>query len=451
MKNKLLIVFGCCLISWCSYGQSFLSLSFSSVNPSPATACNGSITVNVVNGPSGSNTLFYNWSNGVNGNGPAYKTISNLCAGSYSVTVYDIPCNQNDGPNCTISGTTSIPVASTSPCTLAYPDNSNLPKSAVVFNESDVLAAFDLGGVGTTSPTIRMFYNDEHAMTLGVRRVSIKTRSGTTNTDYPITPTPATAACVTNPLVGTTATTGDQAGNDNAAGGGRPLWPALFITDITTDPSNRSGDWQQGGVGIPPHGVCGTWKGAVKLIDQTKNPVTVTITPDADPRAKDHWSLGGGDVPPGGFAHLRDEGYGAEVTWNVNDLGLIEGHTYHLQFMVHDGDQNKSGGDVGEGCLTVVAPGSNKTSTGVSSINGDLAAIIYPNPSANNFNLKIQGANDNSTMVRVYDLTGKILQETELPVNGSDMAFGSDFAPGMYLVKVSQGNSTKTIRVTKTQ
>ena len=38
-------------------------------------------------------------------------------------------------------------------------------------------------------------------------------------------------------------------------------------------------------------------------------------------------------------------------------LGLVAGHTYRLQFMVHDGDQNKTGGDVGEGCTVVtIAP-----------------------------------------------------------------------------------------------
>ena len=48
-------------------------------------------------------------------------------------------------------------------------------------------------------------------------------------------------------------------------------------------------------------------------------------------------------------------GYGAEVRWNVNSLRLngqplISGHTYRLQFIVHDGDQNKTGGDVGQAC-----------------------------------------------------------------------------------------------------
>jgi hypothetical protein len=31
---------------------------------------------------------------------------------------------------------------------------------------------------------------------------------------------------------------------------------------------------------------------------------------------------------------------------------LKDGHVYRFQFIVHDGDQNKAGGDCGEGCAT---------------------------------------------------------------------------------------------------
>ena len=73
--------------------------------------------------------------------------------------------------------------------------------------------------------------------------------------------------------------------------------------------------------------------------------------------SKNNWNLGAGsDTPPGGFGALSNEGYGAEARWNVSDLGLQPGHAYRLQFMVHDGDQNKAGGDSGQGCLTVVMP-----------------------------------------------------------------------------------------------
>jgi hypothetical protein len=36
----------------------------------------------------------------------------------------------------------------------------------------------------------------------------------------------------------------------------------------------------------------------------------------------------------------------------------MSGHTYRLYFMVHDGDQNKAGGDSGQACVTITMPGS---------------------------------------------------------------------------------------------
>ena len=53
-----------------------------------------------------------------------------------------------------------------------------------------------------------------------------------------------------------------------------------------------------------------------------------------------NWNLGGGDpVPPG----LANQGYGAELVWNVDDLGLIEGHVYRVQVMVHDAHAAEAG------------------------------------------------------------------------------------------------------------
>jgi hypothetical protein len=47
----------------------------------------------------------------------------------------------------------------------------------------------------------------------------------------------------------------------------------------------------------------------------------------------------------------------------LNNLPLIAGHQYRIQFIAHDGDQNKQGGDVGQACLNVDA--SNPTTTTV--------------------------------------------------------------------------------------
>jgi hypothetical protein len=221
-----------------------------------------------------------------------------------------------------------------------YPTTTSNSLTATVFNESDVLRAIQPAG-NWPNGVVRVFYNDEHALTLGVRSVVVKSASGTTTTDYPVSALPADPGSVTSPATGTNVLVGTESGLDASL---RPMWPSLFITDITSDPSARSGDWQQGGRPRGPDAVYGTWKAAVRTVDTTVTPNAVTITPDADP-AKNNWSLAGGDTPPSG---LSNEGYGAEAVWNV---GLLPGRSYRLQVIVHDGDQNKAGGDSGEACV----------------------------------------------------------------------------------------------------
>jgi len=229
-----------------------------------------------------------------------------------------------------------------------YPYASSNPLTSTVFNESGVLRAIQPSG-SWPNGVVSLFYNDEHALTLGVRSVVVKNASGTTTTDYPVSALPANPGSVTNPTIGANALTGDQSGLDASL---RPMWPSLFVTDISRDPNSKAGDWQQGGRPITPNAVFGTWKSAVRTVDNTVSPATVTITPDADP-TKNNWSLGtGANTPPTG---LSNEGYGTEARWSV---ALIPGHSYRLQAIVHDGDQNKAGGDSGEACVLFCAGGS---------------------------------------------------------------------------------------------
>src|SRR5262249_32269158 len=143
-------------------------------------------------------------------------------------------------------------------------------------------------------------------------------------------------------------------------------------TDITANPNNRSGDWQYGGTAVSPSAVFGTWKSFVKTVDRTTATPTVTVTADADP-VKNNWALGSGaDAPPAG---LSNEGYGAEVRWNLNDLYnrgvLIPGHDYRFYVIVHDGDQNKVGGDAGQASFTYHYPGpGGNTVTPPASLSG---------------------------------------------------------------------------------
>ena len=293
----------------------------------------------------------------------------------------------------------------------------------MTFNESEVLRAFDPAAGCITNfngATVKLWYNDEHVLTLGVHDVLIKefhcgnTAGGTPcggssggtcvlplkcgNTAFfvatsppkssPVTPMGAVdaghAASAHNPETGIK----DDDGNDtNTCTGdpdcGRPMRPSLFITDISVASNPRHGDWQFHGDQTlnNPNDVFGSWKGAARIIDHTVTPAVTGVTPDDEtvPQpngtssiVKNNWHLGtcaGGatcdDAPLG----LTNQGYGAEIRWDVLPTGavgglkvtdttdpgygqlLIPNHTYRFQFIVHDGDQNKVGGDTGEACV----------------------------------------------------------------------------------------------------
>jgi hypothetical protein len=255
--------------------------------------------------------------------------------------------------------TASVSCSPLASCTPPYPFVSGNPRTNIAFNESEVLRAFravvDAACQGQPG-TLQMFYNDEHAMTLGVRRVQTTTCAGTTGTDYPVSMMVGNPSSAIPPIIGATEA---QGGVDTS---GRPMYPVLYVTDLSVPPGSTNelaGDWQFGGTGIPPDAVFGTWKAAVRTVDKTNN--TVTVTPDADP-AKNNWNLGPGSDPIP-TPTPTNEGYGAECRWNLASLNLIPSHRYRFYFMVHDGDQNKTGGDVGQACVYFTMPGPEPTAT----------------------------------------------------------------------------------------
>jgi hypothetical protein len=248
-----------------------------------------------------------------------------------------------------------------------YPSTSSSPLTSTTFNENEVLRAIRPSGAWPNG-VVQLFYNDEHAMTLGVRQVAVKSSSGTVTTDYPVTALATDPGSAIDPQTGTNMLVGDQSGLDSSL---RPMWPSLFVTDISADPANRAGDWQQGGRPIAPNAIFGSWKAAVRTVDNTKSPATVSIIPDMDP-AKNNWTLPGGDPVPAG---LSNEGFGAEARWNVQ---LVPGHSYRLQVLVHDGDQNKAGGDSGEACVLFCAGAGSCGSECSSTETGDAGVPQCP-------------------------------------------------------------------------
>ncbi len=239
-----------------------------------------------------------------------------------------------DGADCTSSGgtvgeTCTAPTGAPS-CTpgitiaAAVDGNDSCGYPATSFVESSTLCDINAVGGGSTPAIIQVFYNDEHALTLGCATPS-----------DPVSPLTMSPDAVSYPE------TGDPACVDTV---GRPLRPVVFITDISVNPSCTAGDMQEGGPGYDPVAVFGTWKSA------TEGAGNVGTPDSADPTAN-HWDLTSSADPVTTTAMACGEKYGTELRFEV---GLISGHSYRIQVVAHDGDQNK-GGDSGEACAIFCA------------------------------------------------------------------------------------------------
>lgn len=225
----------------------------------------------------------------------------------------------------------------------------------VRFDEPEILIDYEPKAPSVAGPTdaIRLWAGDENSIIMGI--ATVKTLTGTI--PYPITASGPNPITVLNPQTGAPY---DPHGKDSA---GRPMFPALFLTDITLNPASRVGDWQQGGTPIPPHVASGMW------IYADKDGTSITSRPKPlIPNVVDTiWNVAaGGTAPgpgsiPGKFKSYKKETYyGTEIRWNVAQLiadgklcpgmAICTGKTYRAQFMVHDGDHES---DAAQGCVTI--------------------------------------------------------------------------------------------------
>jgi len=74
----------------------------------------------------------------------------------------------------------------------------------------------------------------------------------------------------------------------------------------------------------------------------------------------------------------------------------------------------------------------------------------YPNPSYNEFGLRLEGGSDQKVEISVIAADGKAVYKTTGATNKT-YKFGNNFMPGLYLIKVIQDNKIQTLKVIKTQ
>jgi hypothetical protein len=212
---------------------------------------------------------------------------------------------------------------------LTFVLNTTCNPGQLTSGEPDILFAAQPGPKDSASGTdsIKLWYTDEWALTLGEE----------TTADPVSHMQKFPADTIVNPQVG------DQTRDRY----GFPVFPALFLTDITDDPTNTSGDaLNAGSRPISPSTVYGAWKTADGA--------------DPEPPNGTNLDTGGGIFPAqriNGNGNGGPQGYTAEVEWKISDLLLHDlvqpGHIYRAQFVVHDGDRGREGGDIGLGCTTI--------------------------------------------------------------------------------------------------
>jgi len=234
-----------------------------------------------------------------------------------------------------LEGATITPTSP--PLPTSPPPTTNIAECGNTINhrtEMGILYAFEVSSspASGNTPAIKVFYQDEWPLTLGKGNISQMKQQP--------------ADHVSNPNVG------DKTAKDSS---GLPYFPAVYLTDVTTNKTDTSGDAEKGGIGNAPSDVYGNWYALqsglfggpppmLGLSDGNQN----NLGPGADP-----WPSHS-NGPSGGFLFGMAKGYADEIIWKLSDLklrsqSLQAGHTYRAEFIIHDGDRD---GDVGEGCVT---------------------------------------------------------------------------------------------------
>lgn len=206
-------------------------------------------------------------------------------------------------------------------------------------SEPSVLYAYtvDSSAASGNQLALKVFYTDEWPLTLGSGSVS------------PMTQMPDHVA---NPNVG------DRSAKDS---NNFPYFPAVFMSDVTNDANNKSGDAQNGGTPQSPGDVYGAWKalgGSDPLQKNNGNGTNVGPGADGLPTTPNGPIYTDPSLSKDALKGTISEQYTAEIIWKIANLTyggqpLQSGHSYRAEVIIHDGDKD---GDIGIACAKIAIP-----------------------------------------------------------------------------------------------
>jgi hypothetical protein len=99
------------------------------------------------------------------------------------------------------------------------------------------------------------------------------------------------------------------------------------------------------------------------------------------------------------------------------------------------------------GAASIITKGTTEKETPG---NGKLAIVAMPNPSAKGFILNVTGDAGSQLMLRVIDISGRII-ETKNVTSNQSTRIGDNYRAGMYFAEVVQGNERKIVKLIKIQ
>jgi hypothetical protein len=81
---------------------------------------------------------------------------------------------------------------------------------------------------------------------------------------------------------------------------------------------------------------------------------------------------------------------------------------------------------------------------------GRLTVNILPNPSTNNFTIRISSNDENPVSIRVTDMLGRVIETYEKVTSAGMLKLGQNWTSGVYFAEVMQGEQRKLIKMIKT-
>ncbi|HLA54642.1 MAG TPA: T9SS type A sorting domain-containing protein, partial [Flavobacterium sp.] len=134
--------------------------------------------------------------------------------------------------------------------------------------------------------------------------------------------------------------------------------------------------------------------------------------------------------------------------FSLNDFAgqLAPNTTYNVRVRLVFNNADPEG-PFGKTC-SITTPGSAREEIAVTK--NVFSATAYPNPFADSFNLDVTTANTDRVKVKVYDMTGRLLEVLDTEISEvKTLQVGDRYPSGVYNVIVSQGDEVKTLRVIK--